>query len=300
MEFIDELKYKDNSGIYGIRQISTNLIYIGQTKMKFKKRYWNHSWKLNNNIHDNIHLQNAWNKYGYNDFVFEIIHIIDKNENMNDLEIGYIKKYNSFKNGFNLTIGGEGKKGGITSEYTKKLIGEKNKLNGLGRKASEETRLKMKNSSQHKKMTPENSKKLKESRIGIKHTGDTKQKMKESHIGSKNHRSIINEDIALIIKNKLINNESISSISKELNVKYHIIKAVSNCKAWNHVLVENWDSYIKSHNESKPKYPSDEVVRQIRKLIQKSLTAKEISKIHNININVIYGIKQNRTYNNIK
>ena len=96
------------SGIYKITQMSKNRVYIGQTKMKFIKRFWHHRWKLRNNQHDNTFLQGAWNKSIEDDFVFEIVAIIDKNENMNEIEMNYIAEFNSFNEGFNLTEGGEG------------------------------------------------------------------------------------------------------------------------------------------------------------------------------------------------
>lgn len=42
MEFIDKDIYKDQSGIYQIRNLVNNKIYIGQTTMRFIKRYWHH------------------------------------------------------------------------------------------------------------------------------------------------------------------------------------------------------------------------------------------------------------------
>lgn len=59
MEFIDKDIYKDQSGIYQIRNLINDKIYIGQTTMRFVKRYWHHQWKLTENTHDNKHLQTA-------------------------------------------------------------------------------------------------------------------------------------------------------------------------------------------------------------------------------------------------
>ena len=82
-----------------------NKCYIGQTK-NFKKRISGHKHLLNKNKHENPHLQNSWNKYGEENFKFEII---DRGENYNDLEKQYIKKYksNTYKYGYNILNGGE-------------------------------------------------------------------------------------------------------------------------------------------------------------------------------------------------
>lgn len=61
-----------SSGIYGIRNIVNGKIYVGQTK-DFKHRWREHVRELNHNIHHNKHLQNAWNKYGEENFEFFVI-----------------------------------------------------------------------------------------------------------------------------------------------------------------------------------------------------------------------------------
>ena len=61
-----------NSGIYRIENIITRKVYIGQAK-NLKKRYCDHISALRRNNHDNKYLQNAWNKYTEEDFVFSIL-----------------------------------------------------------------------------------------------------------------------------------------------------------------------------------------------------------------------------------
>lgn len=94
-----------NIGIYKIVCKVNNKMYIGQST-NIKSRWKQHIGMLNGNYHINIHLQSAWNKYGEDNFIFEIIEecSIDK---LNEREVYWIEKYNSFKNGFNRTIGGD-------------------------------------------------------------------------------------------------------------------------------------------------------------------------------------------------
>lgn len=42
MDFIEESKYKNNYGIYGIVNILNGNIYVGQTSESFQRRYWHH------------------------------------------------------------------------------------------------------------------------------------------------------------------------------------------------------------------------------------------------------------------
>ena len=59
-------------GIYKIMCIATKKIYIGSS-VKPYSRFSRHKLELRNNKHSNLHLQNAWNKYGKGNFVFEIL-----------------------------------------------------------------------------------------------------------------------------------------------------------------------------------------------------------------------------------
>jgi group I intron endonuclease len=64
------------SGIYQIRNLVNNHFYIGQSiNLKNRKRY--HFSRLKNCIHKNPYLQNAYNKYGKDNFVFEILLICE-------------------------------------------------------------------------------------------------------------------------------------------------------------------------------------------------------------------------------
>lgn len=58
--------------IYEIRNLINNKIYIGSTQ-DFKVRKRTHLNKLKKNIHPNPKLQNAYNKYGKENFTFNII-----------------------------------------------------------------------------------------------------------------------------------------------------------------------------------------------------------------------------------
>ena len=64
------------SGIYLITNTTNGKIYIGSSN-NIEHRWNRHKSHLKNNNHVNIHLQNAWNKYGESSFKWEIIHIIE-------------------------------------------------------------------------------------------------------------------------------------------------------------------------------------------------------------------------------
>lgn len=76
---ITNLEDLQKSGIYKILNLVTGKFYIGSTIMSILKRTDHHKALLRKNKHKNTHLQNAWNKYGEDNFQLEIIEITSKN-----------------------------------------------------------------------------------------------------------------------------------------------------------------------------------------------------------------------------
>lgn len=60
------------ASVYEIRNRINNKIYIGSSK-NYKKRWYDHTRELNNKTHCNNLLQNAWNKYGGDNFIFTVL-----------------------------------------------------------------------------------------------------------------------------------------------------------------------------------------------------------------------------------
>ena len=63
---------KKISGVYLITNIIENKHYVGRS-CNCNSRFSKHKSLLKKNIHHNSHLQNSWNKYGENNFIFDII-----------------------------------------------------------------------------------------------------------------------------------------------------------------------------------------------------------------------------------
>lgn len=100
------LNYKGNSsctGIYCIKNLINNKVYIGSTKRAFHSRKVKHLKSLNNNKHGNEYLQNSWNKYGHENFSFEIILICDATECEKE-EANFIKFYKSNDRNFGYNL----------------------------------------------------------------------------------------------------------------------------------------------------------------------------------------------------
>ena len=90
-------------GIYLIKNIITDNFYIGSS-VDINKRIYQHFNNLKKNKHPNKYLQNSYNKYGLDNFNYEILEICDKNITKNELlnkEQEYICKFD-FNKLFNL------------------------------------------------------------------------------------------------------------------------------------------------------------------------------------------------------
>lgn len=103
--------------IYKVTNDFNNYVYIGQTTYLLENR-WEWHVKKSQNLKDNCKFHKAIRDFGAEHFKIEELIRVDVKE-LNDQEIYYINKYDSFFNGYNSTLGGGGKRSYI---YTDKRI----------------------------------------------------------------------------------------------------------------------------------------------------------------------------------
>jgi group I intron endonuclease len=124
-------------------------VYVGSA-VNIRKRWLRHKLELKKQRHFNCHLQNAWNKYGEKNFVFEVLELVDDEVSLLLEEGKWIEK-NSKVQKYNIALETSSPmKGRKHSEKTKKkiskalrgkMVGEKNPM--YGKSLSKETRQKM-------------------------------------------------------------------------------------------------------------------------------------------------------------
>jgi len=151
------------SGIYRILNKENKKFYIGSA-VNFKGRLANHLCLLRKNSHKNLHLQNAWNKYGEDNFNFELILICDI-ENLIYYEQSLI---DALKPQYNLNPTAGSPLGRKLSSSTKKKIGDANRGNktNVGRIHSEDSKIKMSLSKKGKKFSEQHKKRISDGKKG--------------------------------------------------------------------------------------------------------------------------------------
>lgn len=93
MNLYTEFKtFKKVSCIYKITTVHDNLVYIGSA-LSFKKRMKDHKNSLLHKKHHNYKMQNAFNKYGKNNFVVEIVKEYENTIKLNSVEILFLQSY---------------------------------------------------------------------------------------------------------------------------------------------------------------------------------------------------------------
>lgn len=168
---------QNNMGIYKITNIINDKVYIGSS-VDVKNRIRHHKFHLSKNTHNSPKLQNAYNKYGSESFIYEIIEIVETKEMLLEREQFYIDSYVSYKLGYNSRHIAEANYGLSPSAETRKKISDSLKGrvgSNKGKIVSDEVKTKI---SETKKGKPSNRK-------GSKHSEDTKEKMSQLRKGIK-------------------------------------------------------------------------------------------------------------------
>lgn len=85
------MRRKEPAGVYAIINLVNGKFYIGSS-IGMNTRWWNHLIDLRNGTHENAHLQNSFNKYGEENFIFQIIEEVDFDENDKVASVKLVRK----------------------------------------------------------------------------------------------------------------------------------------------------------------------------------------------------------------
>jgi group I intron endonuclease len=204
---------KEQIGIvYKITNITNNKLYIGST-VEYNVRKLHHIRCLKNNTHRNNLLQNAWNKYGEENFKFEIL---EENVDTNLLlsrEQHFLDTYKPY----NRKIG-----------YNINPVAGSN----LGFKMPESAKEKLRNINLGKKHSLETRKKISEVQKGKKRTFISKYKTSLKTRGELNPAAKLNWSLVKEIRSIRKNGFKLTEISKKFNISNSLVSAICNNKVW--------------------------------------------------------------------
>lgn len=199
-------------GIYIITNEINHKVYIGQVgkgKNTINKRLNQHYNYLKNNKHSNDHLQYSWNKYGEENFTFDILEEckIEKLDNKEEYWISYYKS-NKPNYGYNKDTGGSK---GIPNQQARQKMSEKKKGNTNAKDSIRDKSYREKQRHSHlgKKLSNETRQKISDSLKGIQRgpmSAEQKQKLSElnkgKNTGPNNYRWIeTTEEMIKDVKN---------------------------------------------------------------------------------------------------
>lgn len=215
-------------GIYKIKNKLNNKVYIGSS-IKLEAREQRHFKNLLEGSHHSNKLQNSYNKYGFENFIFEIVESYGEidNNSLIDREQYWIDFYNSYYDGYNCRPKAKNNYGHKHSEETKQLMSKLNsgENNGMyGKKLSKETKEKIRQKLLGRKFSEETIEKKRKSALNRLHTTETK--LKQSRI--KKSKPILQLDNNFnIIKEWYSKRE----ILRELNIRVdYVVKNKSKKK----------------------------------------------------------------------
>jgi group I intron endonuclease len=148
---------KIKSGVYKITNLINNKCYIGSSAY-IKSRWSNHRRTLLKGCHHSKYLQRSWNKYGQDNFKFEVL-LYCTNEHLLDYEQYFLDTLNPEYNSCKIA----GRTSGIYP--------------------SEETRKKLSMASKGRKHTPQAIQNMKVAQSGRKLSEELKKKLSLVHTG---------------------------------------------------------------------------------------------------------------------
>lgn len=189
-------------GLYEVINSFTGTRYVGSSS-DIISRFHGHRSALRLGKHKNGRLQNAWNKYGKEAFVFEVICLTSESDKIPVEQRLLDGAFGSGEDLYNISpVADGGLTGRKHTEESKQKISEKatgRKLSeehkrkiaegGRGRKHSEETKAKMSASNKGVIRSPETLKRMSEAQMGKKRSQESIEKRKATMTGRPPNRS---------------------------------------------------------------------------------------------------------------
>jgi group I intron endonuclease len=207
---------KQVCGVYCIDNLVNGKKYIGQS-INVVYRFYQHRSDLKCNRHSNKHLQNAWNEYGSDNFMFYILKECTSEE-LDELEMFYISYFDTMNQDYGYNFEGGGNTRKVQSDETRKKISE-----------------------HHADVSGENN-----PFFGKKHSQESIERYKTNqnyvnrkHLGEDSHFAKLTLEDATYIKKYLQDHDTTFQEEKELasefNVSVSAIQKIKHGRTWQQI-----------------------------------------------------------------
>lgn len=216
-------------GIYLIECVVNGKVYVGSS-VNIAARWRCHKSYLNRNIHDNIHLQRAWNQHLEGKFLFKIIELVADKMKLIAREQFWIDSYNSAndKCGYNILPNAGNTIGYKPSKETRAKMSESHR----GRKMSEEQKALISKANKGLKRSPEFCQLMRQINTGYKHSDSTRVNVSRATKGENNPRATISQDQADRVRALLQSGYLTKEVSKMTGVSETIVCGIKCGKQW--------------------------------------------------------------------
>lgn len=221
------------SGIYVIENKINGHKYVGSA-VNIKNRWRIHKHLLLNNKHKNAYLQNAWNKYGQDNFLFDIIeYIIDVSE-LIKIEQYYIDWMEPEYNINPIAENSLGVKRSIETKRKMSIAAKSRPSPNKNKKMSDEQKKKI-SSAQKGRISPNKNKKMsneQKNKISIANSGKVRSEEQRKKISNKNNhnfKDVPQEELFELVKNNFKLKEIAAIYNIDQRTLYTKIKVFWGC-----------------------------------------------------------------------
>jgi len=218
------------TGIIYKAESPSGKVYIGLTTCDLKKRKKEHlfdAFNENNKSYKSA-FPRAIRKYGESKIAWNILHEDIPCEDLPALEIKTIADYDSFRNGYNSTEGGEGILGHKHTRESKAKISNSK----IGKPLSQEHKNSISETHKGKKLSQEHKAKIGKASKGRKHTKESKNKISKANIGTKNSSAKLSWNEVALIRKSYKQNSNYSAIGRTYGVSYETIARIIKNRTW--------------------------------------------------------------------
>jgi group I intron endonuclease len=207
------MEHSDKPVIYKIINLTNAKFYVGST-VKWRTRVRTHRRKLAAGSHHCLPLQNAWNKYGEQSFVFRIVAVVDDAAELHKVEQAFLTEHHGTDVCYNMArYTDNSNRGAVRGQRHKDRLSVALKLHyenhahpRLGLPHSEDSKALMRTNRAGKAVSEDTKVKLREANLGKRASAETRAKLSAMRSGKERtaeHAAKYNKPIVEVMSGQI-------------------------------------------------------------------------------------------------